>query len=202
MMAIDMSAPGVEVRPLRMCTGERHFNEVFFTDVFVPDADVIGNIGDGWSVARATLGNERVSIGGDNSMTGVADVIAAYRGARATEVGAQGSGVETRIGAHLAEELALRQMNLRRAERAVAGAAAGPEGNVTKLVLAEHAQRACALLAEFAGPTTAFLSANHAGVGHRLLAMRALTIAGGTSEITRNQIGERILGLPRDPLAE
>jgi alkylation response protein AidB-like acyl-CoA dehydrogenase len=196
MMAIDMTAPGVEVRPLRMCTGDSHFNEVFFTDVFVPDADVVGAVGQGWTVARATLGNERVSIGGDNGMTGVGDVIAAYR-----DLTAKDGGTDVRVGAHLAEELALRQLNLRRTERAVAGAAAGPEGNITKLVLAEHSQRACALLAEFAGPAAAFLDAP-GGVGHRLLAMRALTIAGGTSEITRNQIGERILGLPRDPLAE
>ncbi len=196
MMAIDMAAPGVEVRPLRQCTGDAHFNEVFFTDVFVPDADVVGEPGLGWSIARATLGNERVSIGGDNSFSGEDDLLAAY-----AALGENKADVEMRVGRHLAEALALRQANLRRAERAVTGAAAGPEGNVTKLVLAEHAQHARELIAEFSGTEAAFLDGPSRAPGLGKLATRAMTIAGGTSEITRNQIGERILGLPRDPLA-
>jgi alkylation response protein AidB-like acyl-CoA dehydrogenase len=195
MMAIDMAAPGVEVRPLRQCTGDAHFNEVFFTDVFVPDSDVVGTPGAGWTVARATLGNERVSIGGDSGMTGVAEVLAAY-----AALAEKRDDVAVRVGRHLAEELALRQANLRRAERAVTGAEAGPEGNVTKLVLGEHAQRARALIAEFAGAEAAFVDGPLGSPGLGQLAIRALTIAGGTSEIARNQIGERILGLPRDPL--
>jgi alkylation response protein AidB-like acyl-CoA dehydrogenase len=201
-MVIDMAAPGVEIRPLRQCTGDAHFNEVFFTDVFVPDADVVGEPGLGWTVARATLGNERVSIGGDNSMTGADEVLAVYAG-----LGEKAREAEVRVGRHLAEELALRQANLRRAERAVTGAAAGPEGNVTKLVLAEHSVRARQFVVEFSGDAAAFVGAP-SSPGHRvgspglgLLAIKALTIAGGTSEIARNQIGERILGLPRDPLA-
>ncbi|OAA27403.1 acyl-CoA dehydrogenase [Frankia sp. EI5c] len=194
-MVIDMSAPGVEVRPLRQSTGDSMFNEVFLTDVFVPDADVVGAPGAGWTVARATLGNERVSIGGSVDMMGTVDLLGMYR-----EHGDRVPGAEARLGAQLAENLALRQINLRRAERAVAGAAPGPEGNITKLVMAEHAQRTAALAGDLAGEATAFAD-SLGDVGWRLLVARAMTIAGGTSEITRNQIAERILGLPRDPLA-
>ncbi|MBL7498690.1 acyl-CoA dehydrogenase [Frankia sp. CNm7] len=194
-MVIDMSAPGVEVRPLRQSTGDSMFNEVFLTDVFVPDADVVGAPGAGWAVARATLGNERVSLGGSVDMMGSVDLFGMYR-----EHGHRLPGAEARIGAHLAENLALRQLNLRRAERAVAGGGPGPEGNITKLVVAEHAQRTATLASELAGEQTAFTD-TLGGVGWRLLISRAATIAGGTSEIARNQIAERILGLPRDPLA-
>ncbi|KPM52073.1 acyl-CoA dehydrogenase [Frankia sp. R43] len=194
-LVIDMAAPGVEIRPLRQSTGDSMFNEVFFTDVFVPDADVVGVPGAGWTVARATLGNERVSLGGSVDMMGSVDYLDLYRAH-----GHRLPGAESRIGAHLAENLALRQLNLRRAERAVAGGGPGPEGNVTKLVVAEHAQRTATLAADLVGEQTAF-SDELGGVGWRQLISRAATIAGGTSEIARNQIAERILGLPRDPLA-
>ena len=109
-------------------------------------------------------------------------------------------GGAVRVGRHLAEEQTLALLNLRRASRAVAGAEPGPEGNVTKLVLAEHGHEAAALAAALAGPDLAFLEGDGAMAGILTLVNRAMSIAGGTSEITRNQIGERILGLPRDPL--
>ncbi|MGW0808961.1 acyl-CoA dehydrogenase [Nonomuraea sp. NPDC002799] len=196
MMVIDMNAPGVEVRPLRQITGGAEFNEVFFTDVFVPDADVVGEPNKGWTVARATLGNERVSIGG--GVSGgyeLNDVIALL-----DKHGDRLPGGAVRVGRHLAERQALRLLNLRRAERAVAGGEPGPEGNVTKLVLAEHGHEAAALLAAFAGPETAFADGLGRAAGLMTLGTRGMSIAGGSSEITRNQIAERILGLPRDPL--
>ena len=91
-------------------------------------------------------------------------------------------------------------LNLRRAERAVAGGEPGPEGNVTKLLSAEHVQRVGDLALSLAGPDAALAEGDAGMVGLQLVFSRALTIAGGTSEITRNQIAERILGLPRDPL--
>jgi len=195
MMIIDMEHPGVEVRPLRQATGDSHFNEVFLTDVFVPDADVVGAPNQGWKVARATLGNERVSIGGGIGAPESADIAAIYR----DRPDAFPAAAE-RVGRHVAEGLALRQLNLRGAVRAVAGAEPGPEGNVTKLALAEHFGSAAALGLAFAGPDAAFLEGPAAAAGRGALGWRAMTIAGGTSEITRNQIAERILGLPRDPL--
>jgi 3-oxochol-4-en-24-oyl-CoA dehydrogenase len=112
------------------------------------------------------------------------------------------AGGATRVGALLAREHSLRLMNLRRVTRSVAGAEPGPEGNVTKLLLAESGHERAAVTAALLGPATAFADGGE-GVGAMLLlATRAMSIAGGTSEITRNQIGERILGLPRDPLVK
>ena len=105
-----------------------------------------------------------------------------------------------RVGAILTTDHALKVLNLRRAQRAVVGAGPGPEGNVTKLVLAESGHVRAALQADLVGPEMAFLVGDGAFAGFSQLATRAMSIAGGTSEITRNQIAERILGLPRDPL--
>jgi alkylation response protein AidB-like acyl-CoA dehydrogenase len=91
-------------------------------------------------------------------------------------------------------------LNLRSAHRAVAGGEPGPEGNVTKLVLSENGHEAAAIMAELTGPDTAYLDGPAATTGMLVLMHRAMSIAGGTSEIKRNQIGERLLGLPRDPL--
>ncbi|MEE6176007.1 acyl-CoA dehydrogenase [Mycobacterium sp. 050134] len=194
---IDMKGPGVEVRPLRQITGGSEFNEVFFNDVFVPDEDVVGAPNSGWTVARATLGNERVSIGGNGSF---------YEGlaARLVQLTRQDrdrlAGAEIRVGYYLAEDHALRLLNLRRAARSVEGAGPGPEGNVTKLKLAEHMIEGGAIAAALLGPEVALLDGPGALAGRMMMGARGMAIAGGTSEVTRNQIAERILGMPRDPL--
>jgi alkylation response protein AidB-like acyl-CoA dehydrogenase len=195
MMAIDMKSPGVTVNPLRGITGDSHFNEVFFDDVFVPDADVVGDVNRGWLVARATLGNERVSIGGGS---GGAVGFSPDDLVKLLDAAPNGANYVRRAGESIAETHTLRLLNLRRASRAIAGAEPGPEGNVTKLLVAEAGQRITELGMELAG------SAPVVGQAPKLLRSylgnRAMTIAGGTSEITRNTIAERILGLPRDPL--
>jgi hypothetical protein len=193
-MVVDMKGPGVEVRPLREASGGAMFNEVFFDDVFVPDDDVVGPVNSGWSVARSTLGNERVSIGGGGAGAGI-DVLAIYRRNEGRVPG--GAAM---VGELLAEAASMRALNRRRAERAVAGGEPGPEGNVTKLLSAEHAQRVADTSLILLGPEAALAEGLGAVVGGALIFTRALSIAGGTSEITRNQIAERILGLPRDPL--
>jgi alkylation response protein AidB-like acyl-CoA dehydrogenase len=197
MMIIDMHAKGVEVRPLRQASGASDFNEVFFNDVFVPDDDVIGPVNGGWTVARATLGNESVSIGGgDGGMSLPSDALVSAYDAHPERL----AGGAARIGRYAATHQAMAAMNLRSAHRAVAGGGPGPEGNVTKLVLSELGHEAAAILADLTGPQTAYLDGPGALTGPMVLMNRALSIAGGTSEIKRNQIGERILGLPRDPL--
>jgi alkylation response protein AidB-like acyl-CoA dehydrogenase len=197
MMAIDMKAPGVTVNPLRGLTGTAHFNEVFFDDVFVPDSDVIGEVNKGWLVARATLGNERISIGGGSGGStdfGPDDLVELLDSVPA-ETAAQ---YVRRVGEVLAEQHTLRLLNLRRISRAIAGSEPGPEGNVTKLLVAESGQRLGELGMELAG--SAAVVGQAPGLTRMYLSYRAMTIAGGTSEITRNTIAERILGLPRDPL--
>jgi alkylation response protein AidB-like acyl-CoA dehydrogenase len=197
MMAVDMKAPGVTVNPLKGLTGHAHFNEVFFDDVFVPDEDVVGDVNKGWLVARATLGNERISIGGGSGgATGFTtdDLIKLLDSAPA-DVAAQSM---RRAGEVIAESHTLRLLNLRRVTRAIAGAEPGPEGNVTKLLVAEAGQRLTELAMELAG--SAAVVGQTPTLMQAYLGNRAMTIAGGTSEITRNTIAERILGLPRDPL--
>ncbi|GIU86504.1 MAG: acyl-CoA dehydrogenase FadE22 [Acidimicrobiia bacterium] len=197
MMVIDMHAPGVEVRPLRMTTGRSEFNEVFFNDVFVPDDDVVGPVDGGWTVARATLGNESVSIGGgDGGFTVPGDVMIAAFDAHPERL----PGGESRIGRYVAQHRAIGLLNLRSAHRAVASAEPGPEGAITKLVLSEVGHEAAAILTQLNGPDAVFMDGPGAASNQLVLFHRGLSIAGGTSEIKRNQIGERILGLPRDPL--
>ncbi|HEX2384207.1 MAG TPA: acyl-CoA dehydrogenase [Acidimicrobiales bacterium] len=196
-MVIDMHAPGVEVRPLKMPTGGSEFNEVFFNDLFIPDDDVVGPVDGGWTVARATLGNESVSIGGgQGGMALPAETLITPLDAHPERL----SGGAGRVGRYISNTQAMDVMNLRSAHRAVAGGGPGPEGNVTKLVLSENGHEAAAMLAALAGPDGAFLDGAGATSGMLVLMHRAMSIAGGTSEIKRNQIGERILGLPRDPL--
>lgn len=198
MMAIDFSSPGVTVKPLREITGDALFNEVFFDDVFVPDADVVGEEGRGWLVARATLGNERVSIGGGSGAIGVTpdDLIKLLDGAPVDTA----RSWTRRTGEVIAESHTLRLLNLRQASRAIIGAQAGPEANVTKLVTAENAQHVTELGFELAG--TAAVLGQTPELTTAYLYARCLTIAGGTSEIMRNTIAERLLGLPRDPLTK
>jgi len=196
-MVIDMHGEGVEVRPLRMTSGMSEFNEVFFNDVFVPDDDVIGPVDGGWTVARATLGNESVSIGGgDGGMSFPGDgLIAPYDAAPDRLPGGAG-----RIGRYIATQQAMEIMNLRSVHQAIGGGGPTPTGNVTKLVLSELGHEAAGILSALAGPEGALFDGAGSMSGMLVLMHRAMSIAGGTSEIKRNQIGERILGLPRDPL--
>ncbi len=197
MMVIDMHGPGVTVRPLRQATGDSDFNEVFFNDVFVPDDDVVGPVDGGWTVARATLGNESVSIGGGGGGLSIPHgaLLQPYDAAPERLAG----GAE-RLGRYIAQQQATELLNMRSAHRAVAGGEPGPEGAITKLVLSELVQEAARILFAVGGADSAFLDGPGMPGARATLGSRALSIAGGTSEIKRNQIGERILGLPRDPL--
>jgi len=191
-MLIDLADPAVEIRPLTEITGEALFNEVFFNEVFVPDADVLGTVNAGWTVAMATFGNERVSIGG-GSVTLKADRLLDIL----VRHNADDTGLAREVGALLVEAYALAALNLRQAARAVFDTGPGIEGNIAKLFGAEHAQRVAEVALRITGP--AVLLGGEGEVVHDYLFSRCLTIAGGTSEILRNLIAERILGLPREP---
>jgi alkylation response protein AidB-like acyl-CoA dehydrogenase len=198
-MVIDMKADAVEVRPLRMTSGASEFNEVFFNDLFVPDDDVVGPVDSGWTVARATHGNESVSNGGgQGGMALPGDALIPAFDAHPERL----AGGAARIGRYIADHQAIGLLNLRSAHRAVAGGGPGPEGNITKLVLSELGHDAASILTSLSGSDSAFMDGPASMSNTLVLFHRALSIAGGTSEIKRNQIGERILGLPRDPLVK
>ncbi|WP_426574705.1 acyl-CoA dehydrogenase family protein [Aquihabitans sp. McL0605] len=198
---VDMATPGLDIRPLKELTGMEMFNEVFLNDVLVPDDCVIGEVDGGWPLARTTLANERVSMGSGSSFGGG---IEALVGLVADRIGTgliDGDDpiVLDDLGALVAEAHSLSVMGLRSAVRSVTGAKPGPEASVRKLLGVEHDQRTQELGLALLGPE----GATNAGAGAQwtfgFLANRCLTIAGGTSEIQRNVIGERLLGLPRDP---
>jgi alkylation response protein AidB-like acyl-CoA dehydrogenase len=197
---VDMKAEGVDVRPLRELTGVAMFNEVFLTDVFVPDEDVVGVPGDGWRAARTTLGNERVSMSrgssfglGEEALLGLLD----------GDDPADPTATDE-VGRLLVEAQALAVMGLRLTLRALDGASArtaepGPEASVRKLLVAEHDQKVQEAGWSLLGRSGAATDGPAATWIGGYLANRCLTIAGGTSEIQRNVIAERLLGLPRDP---
>ena len=190
---VDMASPGVQVRPLREMTGDSLFNEVFLDDVFVPDNLVVGGVNQGWRVARTTLANERVSL--SQSWTfgcGNPELIEAVRGAGA----AAGPAVLERAGRLLAEGHAIDLLGMRVTLKQLSGTEPGATGSVRKLLGMRHAQRVAEECWSLTGPDGALGGARWS---RAVLFTRALTIGGGTTDIQLNIIGERILGLPRDP---
>ncbi|MGD9796775.1 MAG: acyl-CoA dehydrogenase [Acidimicrobiia bacterium] len=196
-MMIDMKARGVEVRPLRQITGDAHFAEVFLDNVFVPDGDVIGDINRGWGIARTTMGNERMVIGSVIAHVSPELLLQVVRD-RADDGTPGNEAIRNEVGAILADHHALSVLDLRRAIRALAGEGTGAEGNITKLLGNELDQRIAEVAMRMLGPDAAAIDGEHAPWGYQYLFTRAYTLGGGTSEISRNAIGERILGLPRD----
>ena len=192
---LDMKTPGVDVRPLRELTGDALFNEVFLDDVFVPDDGVVGQVGDGWRLARTTLANERVSMGSGSSFgTGVENLLPAAREHVRTD-----AVLRDRVAGLVVEAQSLALLGLRSTLRALAGGDPGPESSVRKLLGAEHEQRVQELGLELLGAEGTTTEGPAHGWTYGFLVTRCLTIAGGTSEVQRNVIAERLLGLPRDP---
>src|SRR5262245_228601 len=190
---VDMTSPGVEVRPLREMTGDALFNEVFLDEVFVPDDLVVGGVNRGWRVARTTLANERVSL--SQSWTfgcGNPELIEAVRG---LGTGA-GQAVLERAGRLVAEGHAIDLLGMRVTLKQLSGTEPGATGSVRKLLGMRHAQRVAEECWSLTGPDGALGGTRWS---RAVLFTRALTIGGGTTDIQLNIIGERILGLPRDP---
>ena len=196
MMVVDMHDPGVDIRPLRQLTGNSGFNEVFLTDVFVPDDNVVGTVGGGWTVARATLGNESISVGAGTSVGLPVEQLIESLDAHPERL----SGGSSRVGRCIAGAQANEMVNLRSIYRAVTGSGPGPEAAITKLAFTESMLEGAHALASLSGPELAYLDDAGSNSSQTILGVRVWAIGGGTSEIKRNQIGERILGLPRDPL--
>jgi len=201
--AVDMTAPGVEVRPLRQITGESDFNEVFLTGVVVPDDCVIGEVDDGWRVSSSTLTHER----GTNPRQLV--IHAQHLDELMRLAVRQGGFDDRRTAQRLAEafvEVKLFQLhNWRSLSRLEAGQAVGPEGSTLKLYWSEMSQRLHRLALDVLGSAAPLAQGADANPGdgewqRSWLYYQAASIFAGTNEIQRNIIGERVLGLPREPV--
>ena len=208
---VDMHAPGVEVRPLRQITGEAEFNEVYLTDARIPDADRIGDIGDGWRVSMTTLMNERTTIGagtGGPKRGGGSIAEAIYTWNHTTD---HSPARRDQLMKLWCDAEVLRLTNMRAAQKARAGNP-GPEGSIAKLAFAtlnKSVYEWCIDTLGAAGiveydytfrrPSEALLDGTPGSARKLFLRSRANSIEGGTSEIMRNILGERILGLPGEP---
>ena len=201
----DMTGPGVEVRPLRQATGEAEFNEVFLTDVRIPDGQRLGEVGQGWQVSTATLMNERVSIGG-GALPREGGLIGLAARAWRDQPGQRTPGLHDRL-LRLWADAEVARLAGERLRQSLAAGQPGPEGSAAKLVFARLNQEISEFEVELAGEDglryddwtmrrpdrVSFLDR---GTGYRFLRCKGNSIEGGTSEILRNIIAERVLGLP------
>ncbi|WP_215727623.1 acyl-CoA dehydrogenase family protein [Nocardioides piscis] len=192
---LDMTSPGLDVRPLRELTGEALFNEVFLDDVFVPDDMLVGAPGDGWRLARTTLANERVSLSHSSSLgAGGETLLAAARSA-----GTADAQRRTLLGKILCDAQSGALFGLRSAIRSVSGSQPGAESSVAKLIGVAHTQELWETAMEWQGSEVLHDAPERGSATWWFLNSRNLSIAGGTTDVQLNIIGERILGLPRDP---
>ncbi|MEU2656070.1 acyl-CoA dehydrogenase family protein, partial [Streptomyces sp. NPDC007325] len=189
---VDMrNTPGIDIRPLKEITGDSLFNEVWFDGAVLPADAVVGEVNDGWRVARNTLGNERVHMADQVVFdTGLEALIKASADADGT--------VRARTGALLAEAHALACIGLRTTLLQVSGLDPGAGASVRKLVQTLHQQKTAELALELLGPDGAVCEGPGAAAVHGFLMSRCLTIAGGTTQVQLNVVAERLLGLPRD----
>jgi alkylation response protein AidB-like acyl-CoA dehydrogenase len=210
---VDMHAPGVDVRPLYQVTGEAEFNECFFNEVRIPDSLRLGEVGEGWRVSITTLMNERVSIGGTVPPRGwglIGEAVKIWKQHWSGRSDAYALSVRSELMQAWVRNEVGRLTNWRASDLRKAGTP-GPEGSVAKLAFAEENQRTSELCVNLMGAEGMLYSSDYpqvrpvetamsGGDMHKaFLRMRANSIEGGTSEVMRNIIGERVLGLPGEP---
>ena len=213
--AVDMKSPGVDVQPLRQITGEAEFNEVFLTDVQIPDSNRIGDVGDGWRVSLTTLMNERNAIGagsgGGPPKAGSGPVAILTKMWRDSPESMRTSVTRDRIMRLYVRSEAQRLTNIRAGQNRRKGNP-GPEMSIAKLAFAELNQDLLTAAVDMMGmagqvdydytfrrPEDLSVDGSENGVQHGFLRVRANSIEGGTSEIMRNILGEQVLGLPGEP---
>jgi alkylation response protein AidB-like acyl-CoA dehydrogenase len=207
--AVDMTAPGVEVRPLRQITGEAEFNEVFLTEVRIPDTDRLGPVGEGWKVANATLMSERVNIGASRAAPREAGMIGPAAATWRSRPELRTPGLHDRL-LRLWTDAEVARLAGERLRQQLAAGQPGPEGSAAKLVFARLNQDISGFEVELAAADGlryddwTMRRPEHSnffgrGPGYRYLRARGNSIEGGTSEILRNIIAERVLGLPAEP---
>ena len=193
---LDMTTPGIEVRPIAQMNGMAEFNQVFLTDVLIPDRAVVGDVHDGWSVANTMLGSERGLAGAE--WPGSADMVAVarHRGTSTDPL------VRQRIAEAFIGEEILRFLDLRVQTRLTQGASLGPLASIVNLFFADHLRRTGNAAAAVLGPDILVADSHTSPEGRwqfHLLTAPSVRIASGTDEIQRNILGERALGLPRQP---
>jgi len=196
---VDMHAEGMDIRPLRELTGAAMFNEVFFNDVFVPDDCVIGTPGDGWRIGRTTLANERVSMSSGASFGNGVESLIRTMARRAERGDSLPSSLEERLGHLIAEAQSVALLGHRSTLRTLSGVDPGSGSSVRKLLGVEHEQRVQEMGMALYAADGAVLDGKAQRWEEGFLSTRCLTIAGGTSEVQRNVIAERMLGQPKDP---
>ena len=202
-----MDLPGIEIRTIKNIAGAESFNEVFFTDVRIPHANVVGDVNDGWRLAKVTLGNERVSLstGGvlwGNGPTAI-DLIAEAR-----ERGVTHQVMRHRLADIYMEHTILEIIRMRTLTARLRGAQPGPEASIRKIMADEHGQKVMEIARDLIGAEAMVIGPPDAQVGKSITSKswysgymfsKALTIGGGTGEVQRNILGERVLGLPVEP---
>ncbi|WP_072750841.1 acyl-CoA dehydrogenase [Rhodococcus maanshanensis] len=192
---IDIPGSGLDIRPLREITGEALFNEVFFDDVFVPDECLVGEPGDGWKLARTTLANERVSLSNDSSLGSGGEALLDLAAELPSCLDYEQLTV---LGKVLCDAQSGGLLGLRTTLRSLAGGQPGAESSIAKLLGVEHIQQVWEVAMDWAGPR-ALLGDQGRSATRMFLSSQNLSIAGGTTNVQLNIIGERLLGLPRDP---
>ena len=202
-----MGSPGIEIRPIKSMAGAKSFNEVFFTDVRITTANVVGEVNDGWRLAKVTLGNERVSLSTGGVLWGhgptALDVIELVR----TMGGVKNLVMRQKIARIYTEHVLLEIIRMRTLTQRLRGAQPGPESSIRKIIADEHGQHVMSLARDLIGADALLTGVtsepkktlqNHAWYSGYLFS-QALTIGGGTGEVQRNILGERVLGLPHEP---
>ena len=223
-LVCPMDAPGIEIRPITEMTGGHTFNEVFFTDVRIPAANLVGDLNDGWRLAKVTLGNERVSLSTGGVLWGngptALETIEAIR--EQYPEGVADPHLRQRIAHVYTEHTLLDLIRLRTLTAALKGEAPGPEASIRKILADEHGQHVMSLARDMVGAhamltggdgTDAFVPGTdtkglgpdrpagglaHPGWYDGYMFSQALTIGGGTGDVQRNIVAERVLGLPHD----
>jgi alkylation response protein AidB-like acyl-CoA dehydrogenase len=198
-LLVDMKSPGISVRPLVQMTGEAKFNEVFYDNVRVPKENLVGELNDGWRVSIATLMYQRLSAGTRHPLERIIGELVEL----AREVEFEGVAahrhpyVRQRIAQFAAEGRCLKLSRYRALTTQLKGKAPGPENSFSKLLASELNLRVVAFANELLGPYAALENGSARHWQERMLGARELTIAGGTSEVQHNIIGERVLGMPK-----
>jgi alkylation response protein AidB-like acyl-CoA dehydrogenase len=198
-----MSAPGIEIRPITEMTGGHTFNEVFFNDVRIPAANLVGDLNDGWRLAKVTLGNERISLSSGGVLWGSGPTALELIASVIDRGPVTDPTMRQRLAGIYIEHTLLDLIRMRTLTARLKGQQPGPEASIRKILADEHGQHVMALARDLVGAAAMLTGEPDGGLLHTswhngFLFSQALTIGGGTGDVQRNIVGERVLGLPHD----